>query len=313
MTEQVAQYVRPDVAEFLGFLNGQEGPPMQELGAETARAMIVGLGQAADAPRGDIAKVEEIMIPGPGGDLRLRVYDNRPDREAGPVMVFYHGGGWVICDLDTHDAYCAEAARQLDIPVVSVDYRRAPEHVFPAAHDDAEAAARWVADHFPCTGLVLAGDSAGGNMAITTALALRDKPASKPVLAINPIYPVVTRNGDWQSFRDFAEGYLLSVDGMTWFNSLYAADPADRRASPLDFPAEGLPPTLLVTAGLDALRDQGRAYAAKLVTAGVPTVYREAAGTVHGYICLARGVPSAKDDIDGGLAALKALIAEVAK
>ncbi|MCW6530775.1 alpha/beta hydrolase [Sphingomonas sp. MMSM20] len=313
MTERVSHYVRPDVAKFLEFLNSQEGPPMEELGVETARAMIAGLGQAADAPRGEIAKVEEIMIPGPGGDLKLRIYDNRPDRAAGPVMVFYHGGGWVICDLDTHDAYCAEAARQLDIPVISVDYRRAPEHVFPAAHDDAEAAARWVAGNFPCTGLVLSGDSAGGNMAIATALALREKPAATPVIAINPIYPVVTRGGDWQSFRDFAEGYLLSVDGMKWFNSLYAADPADRRAAPLDFPAEGLPPTLLITAGLDALRDQGRAYAGKLIEAGVPTIYREASGNVHGFICLAQGVPSAKADIDGGLAALKMMIAEATK
>lgn len=310
MVETTTPEVRPDVAAFLAYLNSQPGPSMEEIGVDASREMIRGLGQAADAPRGEIAKVEDRKIPGPGGELGIRIYDNRPDREPGPVMVFYHGGGWVICDLETHDAYCAEAARQLDMPVISVDYRRAPEHVFPAAHDDAEAAARWIADNIPGTGLVLSGDSAGGNMSIVTALALRDKPASKPVLVINPIYPVVTRNGDWQSARDFAEGYLLSVEGMKWFDSLYKSDPADRRASPLDYSAAGLPPTLLITAGLDALRDQGRAYAAKLVEAGVPTVFREARGTVHGYICLAKGIPSSQDDIREGLATLKAMVAQ---
>src|SRR3546814_10300910 len=102
-------------------------------------------------------------------------------------MVFYHGGGWVIGDLDTHEPYCAEAARQLDMPVIAVDYRLAPEHPFPAAPIDCEAAARWVADNIPCTGLVLSGESAGGNLTIVTALTLRDTPASKPVIAIHPI------------------------------------------------------------------------------------------------------------------------------
>src|SRR3546814_2023632 len=149
-------------------------------------------------------------------------------------MVFFHGGGWVIGDLDTHDPYCAEAARQLDMPVIAVDYRLAPEHPFPAAPEDCEAATRWVADQIPCTGLVLSGDSAGGNLAIATALTLRDKPASKPVIAIHPIYPAVTTHHDWQSYRDFKEGYLLTEGGMKWFGDQYAADPADYRAAPID-------------------------------------------------------------------------------
>ena len=312
MTEGTTHYTRPDVAAFLAFLNAQEGPRMEEMAPEAGREMMRVMGQLADVPRGEIASVENRTIPGPAGDIPIRIYDARPDRDPGPVMVFYHGGGWVIGDLDTHDPYCAEAARILDMPVVAVDYRLAPEHPFPAAPVDCEAATRWVADNFPCTGLVLSGDSAGGNLTIVTALALRDEPASKPVFAIHPIYPAVTTHDDWQSYRDFGEGRLLTKDGMKWFGDHYAADPADRRASPIDFPAEGLPPTLLITAGLDPLRDQGRTYAAKLIEAGVPTTYREATGTIHGYICLSQGIPSAKDDIRGALTVLKAIVAEAA-
>ncbi|MDZ3831023.1 MAG: alpha/beta hydrolase [Sphingopyxis sp.] len=310
MTEAPTHFTRPDVAMFLAFLNAQEGPKMNEMPPEGAREMMRVMGQLADVPRGEIAKVEDRTIPGPAGDIPVRIYDNRPDREPGPVMLFFHGGGWVIGDLDTHDPYCAEAARILDMPVVAVDYRLAPEHPFPAAPEDCEAATRWVAANLPSTGLVLSGDSAGGNLTIATALALRDEPAAKPVVAIHPIYPAVTTHDDWQSYRDFGEGHLLTQDGMAWFADHYAADPQDRRAAPLDFSAEGLPPTLLITAGLDPLRDQGRAYAAKLIAAGVPTTYREARGNIHGYICLAQGIPSAKDDIKGALTVLKAIVAE---
>ncbi|MBB6424417.1 alpha/beta hydrolase [Sphingopyxis sp. JAI128] len=310
MTDGTTHLTRPDVAAFLAFLNGQEGPKMEEMPPEGAREMFRVMGQLADVPRGEIAHVEDRAIPGPAGDIAIRIYDNRPDRETGPVMVFYHGGGWVIGDLDTHDPYCAEAARLLDMPVIAVDYRLAPEHPFPAAPEDCEAATRWVADHIPCTGLVLSGESAGGNLTIATALSLRDKPAAKPVIAIHPIYPAVTTHDDWQSYRDFGEGHLLTKGSMAWFGNHYAADSADYRASPLDFPAEGLPPTLLVTAGLDPLRDQGRAYAAKLIEAGVPTTYREAKGNIHGYINLSQGIPSAKEDIRGALAILKAIVAE---
>ena len=310
MTDGTTPYVRPDVADFLAFLNAQEGPKMEELPPEGARGMMRAMGQLADVPRGAIAKVEDRTIPGPAGAIPIRIYDDRPDREAGPVMVFYHGGGFVIGDLETHDPYCAEAARILDMPVIAVDYRRAPEPPFPAAPEDCEAATRWVADNFPCTGLVLSGDSAGGNLTIVTALSLRDRPASKPVIAIHPIYPAVSTHNDWQSYRDFKEGHLLTEAGMTWFGDQYQWVEDDYRAAPLNFPAEGLPPTLLVTAGLDPLRDQGRAYAAKLIEAGVPTTYREAAGTIHGYICLSQGVPSARDDIRGNLTVLKAIVAE---
>ena len=310
MTDGKAPYVRPDVAAFLAFLNAQDGPKMEEMPPEGAREMMLVMGRLADAPRGDIASVEDCKIPGPAGDIPIRIYDNRPDREPGPVMVFYHGGGFVIGDLETHDPYCAEAARVLDMPVIAVDYRLAPEHPFPAAPEDCEAATRWIADNIPCTGLVLSGDSAGGNLTIVTALTLRDNPGSKPVLAIHPIYPAVSTHNDWHSYRDFKEGYLLTESGMTWFGEQYRWVEDDYRAAPLNFGAEGLPPTLLITASLDPLRDQGRAYAAKLIAAGVPTTYREAKGSIHGYICLAQGIPSALEDIRGALTVLKAIVSE---
>ncbi len=313
MTDGATQDVRPDVAGFLAFLNAQEGPAMEDMPPEAGRAMMRAMGELADVPRGAIASVEDRAIPGPAGMIPIRIYDSHPGRETGPVMVFYHGGGFVIGDLETHDPYCAEAARLLDMPVIAVDYRLAPEHRFPAAPEDCEAATRWIADHIPCTGLVLSGESAGGNLTIATALTLRDKPAPKPVIAIHPIYPVVTMNNDWPSYHAFGEGHLLTATGMQWFMDQYRPDPADYRAAPLDHAAHGLPPTLLVTAGLDPLRDQGRAYAAKLIEAGVPTTFREAKGNIHGYICLAKAIPSAADDIAGALGVLKAMIDEASR
>lgn len=310
MTVPKLHYTRPDVAAFLSFLNSQDGPKMEDLPVDAARQMYRSMAQMADLPRGNIAKVEDFTIPGPASDIKIRLYDNRPERPFGPVMVFYHGGGWVIGDLDTHDHFCAEAARILDIPFYAIDYRMGPEHPFPAAPEDCEAATRWIAENKPCTGLVLCGDSAGGNLTIATGLALRDNPANAPVLALHPIYPATSARTDWQSFQDFGEGHFLSSSGMAWFNDQYAPDPADRRTSPLDFPADGLPPTLLITAGLDPLRDQGRAYAAKLIEAGVPTIYREAKGNIHGYISLAQAIPSSLDDIRGALSVLKSMIAE---
>ena len=303
-------YVRPDTAAFLTFLNSQPGPKMQELPVEDARAMMVAMRHVADAPAGDLAIKRDLTTPGPAGDIPARLYDARESREPGPVMVFFHGGGFVIGDIDTHEPYCAEAARQLDMPVISVDYRLAPEHPFPAAPEDCEAAARWVADNIPCTGLVLSGDSAGGNLTVVTTMALRDNPASKPVIAQHPIYPAVSAHNDWQSYRDFSEGFLLTAEGMDWFMDAYKLDPEDRRGAPLLHDHRGMPPSLVVTASLDPLRDQGRAYAEALKAAGVPTVFREAEGNIHGYICLRQGIPSSHEDVTGNLTALKELLAE---
>ena len=309
-------YVRPDVRQFLDWLNNLPGPRSHEVGPAEAREMMVKSRHVADAPVGELAVIRDLSCPGPGGEIGLRLYDARESREPGPLLVFFHGGGFVLGDLDTHEPFCAHAARELDLPVLAVDYRLAPEHPWPAGVEDAIAASRWAAASPEAlgrevTGLVTCGDSAGGNFAIVVSLALRDDPAAVPVLAQWPIYPAgdPATNG-YPSYDDFAEGHLLTRDGMDWFDTCYQADPEDWRFSPLRKSQAGMPPTLVVTASLDPIRDQGRAYAAACIEAGVPTIFREAKGQIHGFINLRRAIPSSDDDIAGCIAALKLLLAE---
>jgi acetyl esterase len=309
-------FVRPDVAGFLAFLNSQPGPKTHEVAAPEARQMMVMMAAIGEEALGDIAVVRDLSIPGPEVSIPARLYDIRENRAAGPVMVFYHGGGFVIGDLNVYGAYCAEAARQLDMPVISIDYRLAPEHRFPAAAVDCEAATRWIAGSpaelgLEVTGLVTSGDSAGGNLTIVTTMALRDNPAAVPVIAQHPIYPVVTDEGDWPSMRDFADGYLLTADAMAYFHAAYQADGNDYRGAPLKFDHVGMPPSLVTTASLDPLRDQGIAYYHALKAAGVRAEHRSADGNIHGHITLRKAIPSSQEDVRGNLMALKDMLAEV--
>jgi acetyl esterase len=310
-------YVRPDVRRFLDFLNALPGPRTHEVEAAEARAMMLASRQIADAPVGELAVIRDLGFAGPGGEVGLRLYDAREQREAGPLMLFFHGGGFVLGDLDSHEPFCAEVARELDMPVLAVDYRLAPEHPWPAGIEDAIAAAYWAAESPDAlgrtvTGLVTCGDSAGGNFAIIVTLALRDAPAKVPVLAQWPIYPVGDPGKGYPSFEDFGEGYLLTKPGMSWFEDCYKADHRDWRYNPLVKSQAGMPPTLVVTASLDPIRDQGRAYAAACIQAGVPTIFREAQGNIHGFISLRKAIPSAEDDIRGCIAALKLMLGETA-
>lgn len=308
-------YVRPDVRLFLDYLNKLPGPPSHALGPEEARRLMVASRHVADSPVGDLALIRDLACPGPLGEIPLRLYDSREERPAGPLLLFFHGGGFVLGDLDTHEPFCAEIARRLDLPVLAVDYRLAPEHPFPAAAEDCIAAARWAAGSGPAlgrevTGLVPVGDSAGGNLAIVVGLALRDEPAAVPAIALWAIYPAADPGRGYPSFEDFGEGYLLTRDGMRWFDDCYRPDKGDWRYSPLLKSQAGMPPTLVVTAGLDPIRDQGRAFAAACAQAGVPTTFREAAGTIHGFINLRKAIPSSQSDIDGCVEALKLMLKE---
>ena len=312
MTEH---FVRPDVAQFLAFINNFPGPKTHEMAPPAARAAYAAMKDIADPPLGALAVVKDATAPGPSGDIPIRLFDCRAQRGAGPVVVFFHGGGFVIGNLDTHASFCAEVSRALDLPVVAVDYRLAPEHPFPAAPDDCEAAARHVAQcpadlGLAPTGLVLMGDSAGGALTIVTAMALRDVPAAVPVIAQFPIYPTVDRAEDYESFALFNQGRLLTKDSMTWFEEAYAADLEHWSGRPISGAHHDMPPTLVLTAGLDPLRDQGRAYAAALIAQGVPTVYREAVGNIHGHITLRKAIPSSAQDVSGALSVLGAMIAE---
>jgi acetyl esterase len=161
------------------------------------------------------------------------------------------------------------------------------------------------------TGLILSGDSAGGNLAIVTSMSLRDKPAAVQVIAQNPIYPVVADHSDWDSMRNYADGYLLSTEVMVWFSDAYKADNADYRGAPLGHDLTGTPPTVVITATLDPLHDQGLAYVEALKLADVDVRHVEADGNIHGLINLRKAIPSAQDDVTNNLNALKLMLAEI--
>jgi acetyl esterase len=297
--------IRPDVRAYLDGLAAMPRPPMGDALIAQIRAMppeMLGTMAQQDLPVGELGVIRDVVMPAPDGEIALRLFDARTTREPCPVVVFYHGGGYVLGSIDTHAALAAEIARQLDLPVVSVEYRLAPEHPWPAALDDGEAAARWIADNGAAfdrrfTGLVLCGDSAGGTLTAVTALALRDDPASLPLLAQVPIYPKVDFTRLYPSDQAFSQGYGLDQADMEYFNAAYRADPEHWRGSPLMADQAGLPPTLVVTAALDPLRDNGRTYAAALVEAGVDTIYREFKGTIHGFCSFRALIPSAREDL----------------
>lgn len=299
-------FVRPDVRQLLEFLDSLPGPKSHELGPEGARQLMVQGRYALDAPAREIAIIKDVVGPVP-----LRLYDAREERGAGPMLVFIHGGGWVIGGLETHDPLCIDLAIELDIPVVAVHYRLAPEFPFPAAFEDSLAATRWVASG-PAellgrkpTSVFLAGDSAGGNLAAVVSAGLRDERAAVPVAGQWLIYPAADPKVRYPSYDEFCQGFLLVKESMDWFEDSYAGPDGDWRYSPLLKGAEGLPPTFVVTAELDPIRDQGRAYAARCTEAGVETIYWEAPGTVHGFINLRKAVPSANGDFARCIAYLK--------
>ena len=289
-------FIRSDVRQFLDYLESLNRPKGYEIGPDGARKMMIASRHAFEAPARTIAVTTDVAGPVP-----LRLYDAREDREPGPVILFMHGGGWVLGDLDTHEPFCTELAIELDLPVVAVDYRLAPEHPFPAAFDDAIAATRWVASGGAqlgrkATGLFLVGDSAGGNLAAATATSLRDNPAAVPVVGQWLIYPAADPTVRYPSYQQFCEGHILTKESMDWFEDSYAGPKGDWRYSPLLAGTDGLPPTFITTASLDPIRDQGRAYAARCTEAGVETIYVEAEGTVHGFLNLRKAIPSSNED-----------------
>jgi acetyl esterase len=238
-----------------------------------------------------VGRVEARTLPGPAGPLGARLYRPADDGRRRGLVVYYHGGGWVVCDLDTHDGACRFLSRHADTAVLSIDYRLAPEHRFPAAVDDALAAFRWAAAAADALGvdparIAVAGDSAGGNLAAVTArLAARDA-GPRPALQLL-IYPVTDLSTKHPSYATFAEGFFLTAAEMDWYRGHYLPDAAaarDPRASPLLADGlGGLPPAIVLTAGFDVLRDEGEAYARRLEAAGVPVQLRRHAGLIHGF------------------------------
>ncbi len=310
-----APFVRPDVKMILDMLAAMGSPPMSELPLADARGSYQAMAQMVEADALPLADIRDLTCPGPDGDIRLRFYDTRASRDPGPAIVFYHGGGFVIGDLDSHHAFCTTLATAMDMPVIAVDYRLAPEHPFPAAPDDCEAATRWVASSpaelgRSVTGLILTGDSAGGNLTIVTTQALMANPAAVPIIVQAPIYPATDARDIYPSFSQFADGYLLTKPVMEWFDACYAAPGDDPRRNCIMGDHAHMPPSVVVTASLDPLRDQGRAYAAELIKAGNDVIYLERRGTCHGFINLRKAVPSANTDCDAIFAAIKSLLTD---
>lgn len=314
-------FIRPDVRAYLDAMKAQPRPPMSDdtiaMMRQIPPEMMAQMLSLMELPVGDLETTLDLEMPGPAGPIKLRLFDAREKREPGPVVVFYHGGGFVVGSIDTHAPLAAEIARGLDLPVVSVEYRLAPEHPWPAAPDDAEAAARWIAANAAAfgrefTGLVVGGDSAGGNLSAVTCLALRDNPAALPLLSQIAIYPKTDSTQGFPSEQSFGEGFGLDQTDMQYFGKAYGSDAWDWRGSPVLLDQDGMPSTLVVTAGLDPLRDDGRAYAAKLIAGGVPTIYREFAGTIHGFFTFRKGIPSAQQDLTDALRLAKAMIEEAA-
>tara|TARA_Y100000588_G_scaffold300182_1_gene321645 strand:- start:1848 stop:2639 length:792 start_codon:yes stop_codon:yes gene_type:complete len=237
-----------------------------------------------------MSHVEDRNIPGPKGDIAVRIY--RPTEEKDhSLLVWYHGGGWVIGDLDGADITCRELAARSSSVVMSVDYRLAPENRYPAAQEDCYAATVWAAENASTLGadanrLAVGGDSAGGNLAAVVSLRARDEEG--PAIGFQLlVYPVTDHSFETDSYRDNAEGYLLTRDGMAWFWNHYLGPNGDGShpyASPLRAgDLSGLPPAHVITAEYDPLRDEGEAYAKRLQEAGVATTHTRYAGQIHAF------------------------------
>jgi len=288
----------PQVQAVLELVIKSGRPPYHQLSPKEARQLFRETRPASTPTPPEIGVVSNMLAEGPDGPIPLRIYRPRGVAADAPLpgLVFFHGGGWVIGDLDTHDVLCRQLTAEAGITVVAVDYRLAPEAKFPAAADDAWAATRWVVAHADRLGidarrLAVGGDSAGGNLAAVVSLLARD--AGAPGIAFQTLlYPVTDVGIEWPSYREFAEGYLLTSQSMRWFIGHYLAaekEAIDWRVSPLRAPSlRGLPPAVIVTAGFDPLRDEGEAYARALRDAGVRVDYVCYGGMIHGFVPMGR-------------------------
>jgi acetyl esterase len=292
--------VDPHISGLLELIAASGYPPLHEGtpedGRKALRAMSCDLVKPEDVI--EVGEVRDLQVPGGAGDVGARLY--RPAGDGPwPTTVFLHGGGFVVGDLDTHDQVCRRLCRDAATVVLSVDYRLAPEHPFPAGLDDAIAATRWARQHLAELGgddrLAVGGDSAGGNLSAVVAQTMPED-----VMAQLLIYPAVDVAGEHDSRVENAAGYFLELSMMEWFFTHYTTDiegvdPHDPRLAPLHAPSlAGQPPAVLVTAEFDPLRDEGEAYADRLAAQGVAVEKVRYAGMIHGFIDMAAMSPGAE-------------------
>lgn len=298
----------PQVRKLLQGMANQPSVSYDSLGLEEARRSYRESRQRLQGPPAGVAQVRDMQAATSAGLLRMRLYKplsltgGQPDGEL-PCLVYFHGGGFTLGDLDSHDGLCRALSHQGQCALIAVDYRLAPEHRFPAAVEDAIAAVQWVRSEARTLGLdgsrlAVGGDSAGGALAAVAAMALRGE---APGLAMQLLlYPIADMAHDLPSHHRFAQGYGLTRESLLWFRANYLPDPslvADWRASPLRGEHAGLPPACVITAGFDPLLDEGRCYAERLQAAGVPLTYECFAGMIHGFALMAAQVAAARHAI----------------
>jgi acetyl esterase len=290
-------------------------PPLGSLSPEETRRNME-LRNASMPPGEPVAKTEDRTIPGPGGEIPIRIYWPEGTGPL-PVLVYFHGGGWVLGNIASHDSTCRTLTNAAGCIVVSVDYRLAPEHKFPAAAEDSYAATVWVAEHAAEIGadprrVAVGGDSAGGNLAAVVALMARDQGGPNLVFQLL-IYPVTDFNFETPSYSENAEGYMLTRQSMEWFWGHYLNDHEQGghpHASPLRAEkVHGLPPALVITAEYDPLRDEGEAYATRLKDAGVPVQVSRYDGMIHGFFGMSLMLDKAKDAVAEAAGSLKTAFA----
>jgi acetyl esterase len=309
----------PPLAAFLDNLAAAGAKPLQELSVEEARRVVEESAAGMFGPVDAVGLVAERAIPGPNGPIRLRVYEPEGDRPF-PVLVYFHGGGWVVGSLDTHDGVCRALARLTPCVVVSVDYRLAPGHRFPEPFEDAWAATAWTAEHAASIGgdpgrIAVGGDSAGGNLAAAVALRARDR--GLPLAFQLLVYPVCDYDLDTGSYLEHATGYWLTRDAMRWYWEHYLGpdgDGADPCASPLRAgELAGVAPALVITAEFDPLLDEGEAYARRLEQAGIEVTLSRYAGMIHGFFRMRAVTDRTQDALEEAAAALGAAFSRGAR
>jgi len=305
----------PQAQQVCDMIVASGRPPIETLAPAEARAVYLASKAILQPDPEEVAEVKALQAAGPAGPIPLRLYRGRgaDGGAALPALIFFHGGGWVIGDLESHDQVCRALANAMPAIVVAVDYRLAPEHKFPAAAEDAIAATRWIAANAASLGidarrLAVAGDSAGGNLAAVVCLDARDR--GGPPLAFQLlIYPGTDMAMDRPSHMRHAKQLPLTRAGMQWFVGHYLGGPADKadwRASPLQATSlKGLPSALVITAGFDPLCDEGEAYAEALARAGVPVQHERFAGQIHGFVNMGRIVADSGRAIALGASALR--------
>ena len=310
--------LHPQAKALLDMLASAGAPPIEQLPLAEARAVRSEMIESG-GPEESVAEVQNRSVPGPGGPIGVRVY--RPEKnQTLPALIFFHGGGFVICNLDTHDRQCRALANASGCAVISVDYRLAPEHKYPAAVDDAYAATKYIAQHAAEFGvdpnrIAVGGDSAGGNLATVVSLLSRDRGGPRLKFQLL-IYPLVDFYDQSPSMQQYSKDHFLTREGINWFTESYlpsreaGLEPSASPMSASDL--RGLPPAMILTAECDPLRDQGEAYARKLQGAGVPVELKRYEGMFHPFFQFGGILDAAKVAMKDAASALRAALGSAA-